>query len=421
LTIWNFDKEEITSGTGGQKYNSTSGCSFEAPYRNGGGQRVDRTYDTTYMGYQRQAKSAEDSLDLYCGREFLHSFFIRFGKTTTQRILAGNRSTIVGEPLWNETALFCEPTYYQQQVNATISLPTEDVIDVVPVGSKTPLPKDLLNITNFEWFMNAQDDTVLRTDYPKTSYPNQKMHLVNTAIDPSLTPKMAVFAYAVTQLPVEAYLDPETLRKSYQAAYRLLLSRHLFEILQNAKHDREIFISGARKVVTQAVVVVPVFSYAAICLLGMVLIFASILAITMPRRHSLLTRDPATIDASMDLLSNDAATIGMFSKLTSVDAKTMQKALKETRFGLDNECCPLIAGAAQIKVSHTEGPAVDTERDDVGSSTKSKKTNTGIRPMEMKLIIGAIFLALQVAAIVSFMVLFIKARREDGQLYVLRL
>ncbi|CAD0090473.1 unnamed protein product [Aureobasidium vineae] len=107
-----------------------------------------------------------------------------------------------------------------------------NVLDIVPIGPKEPLPSDLINITDFEWKLVWQD----------------------------YLPNLASFALGAYERPVADYLDAETLKNSYQAAYRLLLARKLADVL-STDLDRNKTVLATRRYQTQTVVMVPTFVY----------------------------------------------------------------------------------------------------------------------------------------------------------------
>jgi hypothetical protein len=50
------------------------------------------------------------------------------------------------------TILWGTSSYHQQEVNATVSSPDLNVLEVVPTGPKMALSVDFFNVTNFEWW-----------------------------------------------------------------------------------------------------------------------------------------------------------------------------------------------------------------------------------------------------------------------------
>src|SRR5262249_45475730 len=89
-----------------------------------------KTYSTLYVGYNNADGYADFYLSANCTSNASHTFLIRWAK---------NNWNVSTTTAINETTLYCEPSYYQQEVNATISLPDRAVVDVSPVGEKKPI------------------------------------------------------------------------------------------------------------------------------------------------------------------------------------------------------------------------------------------------------------------------------------------
>lgn len=375
VTLW--DDPEDTSLWQYQRYNSTNGCSFRTPtYRPSGGTDINKLYDMTYTGYQWQKGSADIFLSQWCNSTFLHSFFVRWTKTTPERVKDDDLSQLVGTPAGNESLLFCEPTYYQQQVEATITLPNNSVVASTPIGPKQPLPADFFNTTNFGWLMGITDETTIRTDYPSTIFPNQNIHMASTAINPADIPKMGAFAYALTQQPLDRYLEPEVLRSSYEAAYRLLFARAIVDILHPSPSslDDSTKSNGRRTFVIQAVVVVPAFAYTAIALLFLVLCIGCGIAQAVPQRPNLLLDDPATIGAVMDLTEHDANLIQTFARLNAANSQTMDRDLSDATFELTPDV------HRKLRLLRTN----DELNDEASKANESQEERQRVRPLEMR-------------------------------------
>ncbi|CAK4033135.1 Hypothetical predicted protein [Lecanosticta acicola] len=414
-TLWN------RSGT--WRYNSSTGCSFTGPrYRPNGGTDLSKPFDTIYVGYQNEDGFADYDLSSDCGPEFFHLFFVRWSKSTPLAIKSAQEPGDLDPSQANETALFCHANYFQQRVNATITLPSNSVIQAQPVGSKSALPPDLFNVSTFEWSMNSGEEPVAsRGDYPTTSFPDQKTELTDLPVNLAYIPKMAPFAIATDPQEAEAYLDAETLRLSYQSAYRLLFARQLVDILgrgQNGKTDE----IGHRAYTTQAVIIVPAFAYAVTILLACIGTLATILLILSSRRPNQLAKDPATIGELMELVAEDSSSTATFSRVRNDNSCELASKLSRATFRIH----PSQIGSSNAKVSlscvsQDTGDECHVDiADDMSSSTAESScedrrfTSGNVRPTEMKLSVGWLFLAIQIAAFAAFLALFIQANTHGG-------
>ncbi|GIZ47520.1 hypothetical protein CKM354_001060900 [Cercospora kikuchii] len=389
-------------------YNSSEGCSYYPPsYRPNGGGDLEKPFDTLYAGYQNQNGFADYYLSPYCKTASPHTFFVRWSKSNTTTIKTADNNIGFYPGAANATSLYCVPTYYQQPVNATVSWPERTVLDVIRIGQKSDLPQNMFNVSTFEWAMSSgQAQFTIRGNYPTSGFPDQRSQLTQLPLNLEFVPKMAPFAIATYRRPLDDYLDPEHLRLSYQAAYRLLFARQLSDILL---HDRTSSAQVGQQVYrTQAVVIVPGFAFAVIGILGTVLVLGTGLLIGLPRRKNMLHHDPATIGALMSLTSANDAMYQDFSGLDTRSEKGLAKALANSSFELRVTDNAFSTSEVTLYKAESDGnPPV------AGPETSPESTG-GIRPFEMKLVTGMIFLLLQIAALSTFLALFLKARSNNG-------
>ncbi|EME82433.1 uncharacterized protein MYCFIDRAFT_40224 [Pseudocercospora fijiensis CIRAD86] len=311
----------------------------------------------------------------------------------------------------NDTALFCEATYYQQEVHATIALPSKAVISTSPAGEKIPLPSDMFNISSFEWAMaSGMEQVPTRGEYPTSSFPSQKSRLLDMPLNLDYIPKMAPFAIATLPRPAEDYLAPDVLRRSYESAYRLLFSRQLVDILQD-RHDQATAPPGRLEFITQAVVIIPAFAYAALVLLGLISMTTFGVLLGISRRPNQLLSDPATLGSLMDLVSADQNTSDAFATVDSEPSDGLRDKMKDQEFAL----LPVAdADHPVVKIRHCAPPNLYADSADTAQRTDKEQCKAGIRPLEMKVIIGSMFLFVQLSAVVTFVVLYILSHNSSG-------
>lgn len=403
-TVWNR--------SGSYYYNSSQGCSFAAPrYRPLGGNDTTNPFDALYVGYQNQNGFASYYLSDACDESFYHTFFVRWSKSTASAIKNADEPGNMNPAMANETSIFCQAAYYQQYVNATISLPSNEVLDYRPLGEKEALPSDLFNVSTFEWAMSSGVEEVqIRGDYPTSSFPDQKSQLLDTPLNLAFIPRMAPFAIATSQQPIEAYMDAEILRTAYQSAYRLLFARQLSDVLKTGGQRQQ--SSGRRTYVSQAIVVVPAYAYVATALLSLVLLLLAGIIVTIPRRSNKLRRDPSTLSAVMTLAAGDDYTADTFAPLDISGSSSLQTVLHDRTFCLQDG--PEI-GISRMRVIHSSQSHAELPEE--GRQAQGELDTDGIRPMEMKSVIGTVFFFLQIASIITFAVLFHRSRNNNGTLF----
>lgn len=168
----------------------------------------------------------------------------------------------------------------QQEVNATVAPPSMSVLNLLPTGPRRPLPVDLINITDFEWSLSeGYEVNNNRGEFLTSSWPDPQEQVHGKFPElywDTYLPNMASSALGAYQRPTADYLDPEVLKDSYQAAYRLLLARKLADILisdfSNGSQS-----SGIRNYRTQALIMVPTVVYVVQGLLGITVLAASLI------------------------------------------------------------------------------------------------------------------------------------------------
>jgi hypothetical protein len=110
----------------------------------------------------------------------------------------------------------------------------------VPTGPKMALSVDFFNVTNFEWgFSQGSDKNANRGTFPNVGIPSggwpspygrlcAEFPKLVWDVDYAYLPNLATFALGAYQRTMADYLDAETPKDSYQAAYCLLFARRLY-------------------------------------------------------------------------------------------------------------------------------------------------------------------------------------------------
>lgn len=371
-----------------------------------------KKYFTIYMGYNDEDGFADWYLSTSCGPNATHKFLVQWTEKDSDYEPQSAYDSPVA-PIKNETALYCEPKYYQQTVNATVSLPSRRPVEIVTTGPKEPLPTNMFNTTSLEWGMNSgRQQFKNRGDYPIISWPSMKDQVQNMDLDLTYLGPMAGFAIAAYQRPTADYLDPELLRLSYQAAYRLLFSRQMVDIL-SSKLDNATVTVGVRKYTTEAVIVVPAFAYLVEGLLGVVIIFAaSLLYLSLARTRN-LSSNPGNIGSIMSLVAEQESLLQLLKCHDQSTDEELRKVVKSKKFGL-------------VKPGRDSGYQLELKDPDPGFENRATTSFGraspfigGVRPLELRLITGLLFISMNIIMLVVFAFYFVKSKRENGNSRVL--
>ncbi|KAG9688305.1 hypothetical protein KCU95_g10383, partial [Aureobasidium melanogenum] len=384
---------------GRNMYNSW-GCHYDNYYMNLDATLLEQDqYSTMYVGYWY-----EESMDSYllgqCPKEANQTFLVRW--------LSGESIGPVDEtnPQNVNTTLWCRPTYYQQEVRATVVPPEMHVLDIVPVGPKQPLPGDLINITDFEWSMSqGYEKNNNRGSYPTSSWPDPKERLQSNfpkLVWSDYLPNLATFALGAYQRPLADYLDAETLRNSYQAAYRLLLARKLADILSSDLSHTETVLA-TRQYQTQTVIMVSTFVYIVEGLLASTTIIALLIFIIPSWRKTNLVSEPSSIASLMTLTGNDQRIIKATSEKDCATTRELENLFQDATFHLQP------ANDSQESTLSYLGP--DPQ---ILPSDKANTKSLPLLPIELSWIFGVAFLMLQGSVMAAMAYTYIRAQLQDG-------
>jgi len=395
------------------KYNSSSGCSYGLPIKTGTGNDTSKTLEALYVGYSDQNGMADWYLEGYCPEAVNHTFLVRmtlFSEAgTSDQNLAS--TTMPDSGVLNSTSLYCEPRYYEQEVNASVAAANGSVIMITPVGQKHDLSPNMFDINLFERAMSSGLDysgpgvsyDSGRGNIPENAWPDQKTHFTNTNLDLSYLPKMVPFSFAALKKPdLEDYLDPEVLAESYQAAYRLLFVAQMARILRSDFGDTATPHVGQSTYITQALVLVPGFTYAVEALLLLAILFNLAIMYFSLTRTCNLRSDPTSIAAHMSASADDPKLLALFGSLDNSSAGKLSKALVGSRFSL----------SADAKMQLQSAPVAGLSQ---YTSTEQSTISKGVQSPELRWYSGFVFLAVQSASIAVFAYLFHQAKANDGK------
>jgi hypothetical protein len=396
------------------KYNSSSGCSYGLPVKTGTGNDTSKTLEAMYVGYSDQNGMADWYLEGYCPKQANHIFLVR---TTLFSVAGMSDQTLASTTTPNSgvlksTSLYCEPRYYEQEVNASVAAANGSVITTTPIGQKKDLPREMFEINLFERAMSSGLDysgpgvsyDSGRGDFPENTWPDQKTHFTNTNLDMSYLPKMVPFSFAAFRQPkLEDYLDPEILAQSYQSAYRLLFVAQMTRILRSDLGTTATSHDGQSTYQTQALVLVPGFTYAVEALLVLAVLFnLSIIYFSLTRTCNLQS-DPTSIASHMSATADDPELLTLLSGLDNTSAADIRNALGGTKFSL----------SADAKIELQSAPVMNPNQD---VNTEHRNQSKGVQSPELRWYSGVAFLTIQLASIAVFSYLFHQAKINNGKL-----
>ena len=148
---------------------------------------------------------------------------------------------------------------------------------------------------------------------------------------------MVGLAVAVGNRSLEDYLDWKVLSKSYADAYRLIFARAMVEVFNAstmAAFSTSDGILGQQRVMTEAVVLEPVFVYIVEGFLGVVsLCTIALLYLTLTRKRNLCS-NPSTIASVMSLVADCQPLLADFQSLDCCTIDEITEKIGERRYKL---------------------------------------------------------------------------------------
>lgn len=396
--------------------NSSWGCSFTLPPPNLTKDSPTGKYFTmVYVGWDNNEGSADYYLSSgACPMNESRTFLVQTAKALVPLEDWNEMSPTEQRANANVTAQWCRSSYFAHEVKATISVPSMAVLSHEIIGPATAISEEVFNATSFEADMSNGRGSAVRIDFPTVNWPDQTSFLLDTPLNTKSLSKMSPFAVGATQLPMDAYLDGNTLADAYQAAYRLLFSRHMAEVFSGSDNQTSAEL-GVQQFTTQAFVVVPAFAYTVTAfLLVTALIAASILWISRKRILTLDT-DPGTITELMALTAHDSRLIDSLKELDRSPTEQIESRICNLRYKLlhdqdRNASIRQLLGEQDGDMAGMPESVAKT-----ASIEHADRKAKGLRPLELKFSTGIVFFAMQLLLFILLAIFFVSARRNNGR------
>lgn len=231
----------------------------------------------------------------------------------------------------NMTAMFCKPSYYVQEVNATVNLPDFTISAVSPTSPKTELRNDIFNITNFEYMIGTGASPVLiRRDYPNEVMLEQYPRLKDKSI---MWPASNIVGFALgnPNITIDQYSDPAFLHEGFETAHKLLFAMAVRQLIGPSTKSRVELIGQQSSHLYTVVVIRPFAIVVETCLAVVASLALSLLYLSW-QRTSNLYEDPASIFHVMSLLSDKANSPDTLSNCDTATSIALEKDLQGMRY-----------------------------------------------------------------------------------------
>ncbi|KAI4937671.1 hypothetical protein J4E85_000106 [Alternaria conjuncta] len=407
------------SARNGLVANSTNGCSFHLGLDGNitmGGNKAwpgrtvlnNKEFTAMYVGYWNPLGFADYSLDNYCPTT---------SNTTFYAAISRNKARGTDAPQ-NVTAIYCWPTYYQQPVLATVDAVSLEPSLIRPTGAKKPLESSLFNTTRLEQLMssNSLGDEVRGDLIPSKSVPDYIDSIARTGLSLGSGPMgagvvqpMVGLALAVSNLPLEDYLDWKVLAKSYADGYRLMFARAMRDVLdQDFRTSNN--VTGHIIDTTEAVLMEPVFVYVVEGFLGAISLATIALLYLSLTRSKNLRSNPSTIAAIMAMVADNEPLLADIEGLDCCTTNGIEEYLGHKRYKLVDD------GTSVGIIELDQSPEIIADENLPMPAAQHRDTPTDIakpiRPTEFSLWVAGLFVSVLIALATGLVVLFAKARLQ---------
>ncbi|KAI9748336.1 MAG: hypothetical protein M4579_007253, partial [Chaenotheca gracillima] len=343
-----------------------------------------------------------------CSRSFANNFLAVFLKTSRS---TGNETSDFESP--NGVALFCEPRYYTQAVNATINVADLSVASTNPVGPKEELSKDFMNITMFEYIIGTgllpgvSSNEASRREWPQKTMldPFMKISKVNVSWPIS---NMVAFGLGIKEQEGDAFLNASVLHSSFEAAHQLLFAL----AVSGLPRDRTMRLGqGQKDYRVESVYISMPFAVVVEVALGLIALMTLFVLVYARRRPSKMPNDPSSIADIASLIPQDPRCLNDLAANHSSSMGILEEKFKGHRFQLQET---FSRGQLHAKIVSQQLPhqqrAVVTE----GASEEDCPRFRPAFPYELSHPIGVIFVAAMLGLLLSLGLVHRNIHRQNG-------
>ncbi|KAL8949296.1 MAG: hypothetical protein Q9222_004582 [Ikaeria aurantiellina] len=390
-TTLNCNPAIIKNDMGSMWYSDGKGCTVNV------GLDSVSEFSGVYIGYYTDQHTDYSLLGLGCSStKYSSQFLAIWGQSHVQHPTT--------------TALFCEPDYWTQDVNATVMVPSMNVSKVVPVAPRVPLSDNHFNRSAFEYNIGTGAQPISeRADISDTtSVINQKANLAEVGVN-GLTTNMIGFALGLTRLDPALYTEPGNLVMSLLKAHKLLHALAVKQLMVPTSGTEEGESSTAIGK-SKAVVVVRSLALLVEVFLGLVVILIAALLIHASRRPSQLVKDPASLRDIVYMSAHER-------EVETTQQMHIEEAEERYRL-LDGKIClsninnavQRPCGIAGKETKKTASMTIIEQR----IPKESRSESPLIRPIEMSLGVAFLFISLLFLAVGTVGALKIYADKHAG-------
>ena len=310
---------------------------------------------------------------------------------------------------WDKTVLFCEPSYFIQSVNVTVTVPNMTVSNFEPLESPQQLSSTIFDISMFESIVAGTSPGPNGQQFTATA-PKRDINETTSIDTTQLTYRgvtdvfdhLMVFAVGFSQLAADAYLNASVLATSLDYAYQMLFALALNSILSPGAMEPEktsTRITGEIRGDENAIVVIRSLALALEACLGVAALSTSLLLLVYWNRRSELQKDPASLSRVMEMIQTDPELPIQIEKLGQTVGKSS---------------LTLKSGQLQVNRCGSGHPLIFTYSKSSTPQFDKQTTNKSMLPFVMSNTVGLAFVGILIMVLVIVVALHLCIRHLHG-------
>ncbi|KAI9748278.1 MAG: kinase-regulated stress-responsive transcription factor skn7 [Chaenotheca gracillima] len=343
-----------------------------------------------------------------CSDAFANNFLAVFIKTSRY---AGNKTSDFEYP--NGVALFCEPKYYTQAVNATINVPDLSVASVIPVGPKEQLSKDFMNITMFEYIIGTgllpgvSSGVASRREWPQQTMLDPYVKISNMNLGWPIS-NMVGFGLGIEEHDGDSFLNASVLHSSFEAAHQLLFAL----AVSGLPRDRTMRLGqGQKDYRIDSVYIAMPFAIVVEVALGLVALMTLFVFVYAYRRPSKMPMDPSSIADIVSLIPQDPKCLNGLAANHSSSMELLEERFKGHRFRLQET-----VSRGQLHAKIISQPLLHQQRATIQKEVSGEDCPRfrPAFPYELSHPIGIIFVAVMLGLLLSLGLLHRNIHLQNG-------
>lgn len=324
--------------------------------------------------------------------------------------------SIMEYPKVNVTALFCQPSYYKQQVMVTVVTDgyKPQNTSIQPISPREALTEKEFNSTSFEFLigtgMPLEELLVTKRDWPFEQVVEADPRLDRTNLSIPVS-NMVGYALAGHNEPATPYGDPNVLHEAFNRAHKYLFAVAVNQMLFN--HTDVGNSTAVSSFQQSGIIISRLFSAIVEGLLLLVAIFTISLLWTCHKSTSYLNANPSSISRLVAIFRNGSETNELFRSVDHADDKSLQELFQGNKFRLTRSDNNDAKSLCIERVDDSEQEHLDKRFD------KPTGYYEPIRPTALRREMGLLFGVIQIGALVGVIYLKTQNDKENGEFLLL--